>query len=331
MERIPALDGMRAVAIFMVIAYHVDRDAVPAGWWGVVVFLVLAGYLITRLLCDEIDRHGEIRLKFFYLRRAVRLYPSLLVLCLAVLIAGATFATVSPTLAQYSNYARIAGVDIGLLTHTWFLAVIVHFYLLWPLVIIAVPAKHRLRIVGILALVAIAWRVIAIGVMSPGWVYNATDTNAAALLAGCFLAVAQPRQWRFAGWSLPALFILMMFPVFGDEGSAVLWGGVVALVLSVFAVQYAASGPAWLGTKTMVWLGSLSYGLYLWHYVFLESGMSPWFALPLTFVMAVASWYLLEKPLNRWRKRFERQIVEAEEEQEAEDRDEERVLAAAAG
>ena len=306
MKRIPALDGLRAVAIVMVVGYHIDKTTVPAGFWGVIFFLVLSGYLITRLLSAEIDRYGEIDLRFFYLKRGIRLYPALIILCVVLVVGGTDWSQVLPTLGQYSNYARIEGFDLGLLTHTWFLAVMAHFYLLWPLVIAILPGRHRLLGVGLLALAAIAWRALAIGVMSPGWVYNATDANAAALLAGAFLAVARPRGWRFAGWAIPALLVLMLVPVFGERGSAFLWGPFIPVALGVLAIQYAITRPEWLETPSIVWLGKISYGLYLWHYIFLRIEMSVWVALPLTVVVAAASWYLMEKPLQRWRARFEK-------------------------
>ena len=313
MERVAALDGLRAVAVAMVIAYHIDKSLVPAGHLGVVVFLVLSGYLVTRLLCEEVDERGQVDLRLFYLKRGVRLYPALLVVCLVLVATGTDWSRVLPTLGQYSNYARIAGFDLGLLTHTWFVAVMAHFYLLWPLAIGAVPPRRRLLTLGVLALIAIVWRVVAIGVASPGWVYNATDTNAAALLAGSLLGVAQPRTLRFA-WSIPALFILMLLPGFGEESPAFLWGYFVALALGVAAVQYAVTRPAWLETRVMVWLGEVSYGLYLWHYVFLEIGITVWLALPLTVVAAATSWYLVEKPLLRWPARYERRGAEREKE-----------------
>jgi len=304
MKRIPALDGLRAVAIAMVIAYHIDPTIVPAGYWGVVLFFVLSGYLITRLLTSEFDRSGRVDLGFFYLKRGLRLFPGLIVLCLALLAIGFGWAEVSAALGHYANYARIAGLDLGVLTHTWFLAVMAHFYLLWPLVIAAVPADYRQRVVGLLALAAIIWRVVAIETVSPGWVYNATDTNAAALLAGCYLGVARPRTWRFAGWSIPALLLLMLFPVFGEEGVMFLWGDFVAVALSVAAIHYAVSGPAWLETGPLLWLGEISYGLYLWHYVLLETPFELWVTLPLSVAAAAASWYFVEKPPLRLANRF---------------------------
>jgi peptidoglycan/LPS O-acetylase OafA/YrhL len=288
----------------MVVAYHIDKTIVPAGHWGVTVFFVLSGYLITRSLCAEVDRTGRVDLASFYLKRGLRLFPALLAVCLVMLAVGTDWSRVVPALGLYANYARVEGVHLERLTHTWFVAVIGHFYLLWPLVIGALPGRHRLRVIGLLAVAAIAWRFTAIGVMSPGWVYNATDTNAAALLAGCYLGVARPRVWRFAGWSVPALLALMFLPVFGDAGAAVLWGGFVALALGAMAVLHATTRPAWLESQVLLRLAEVSYGLYLWHYVFLRSDIPVWTALLLTIVATAASWYLLEKPLVRWASRL---------------------------
>jgi peptidoglycan/LPS O-acetylase OafA/YrhL len=302
------------VAIVMVISYHVDKTIVPAGYWGVILFFVLSGYLITRMLIAEMDQRGQLDLKFFYLKRGLRLIPALAVLCLVLLAVGIGWSQVGPAIGHYANYARIAETDLGLLTHTWFLAVMAHFYLLWPLVIAAVPAVYRRQAIGILAVAAIAWRVIAIETVSPGWVYNATDTNAAALLAGCYLGVARPRTWWLANWSVPALLVLMLFPVFGEEGSAFLWGDFIALALSVMVVQYAVSQPAWLENRALLWVGEISYGLYLWHYVFVNTEMPVFVALPLSVAAAAASWYFIEKPPLRLAKRFDTRVAKRESE-----------------
>ncbi|MCP3936067.1 MAG: acyltransferase [Actinomycetia bacterium] len=300
MGRIPALDGLRAVAIAMVVAYHIDKAVVPAGHWGVTLFFVLSGYVITSSLCAEVARTGRIDLGSFYRKRALRLLPALLVVCLAMLAVGTDWSRVVPALGLYANYARIEGVDLDRLTHTWFIAVIAHFYLLWPLVVGALPARHRTRIIGGMALAAIAWRAAAIGLVSPGWVYNATDTNAAALLVGCYLAVARPTPWRFAKWSVPAMLALSLVPVFGDTSGAVLWGGFAALALGAMAVQYASTGPAWLENRVLLRLAEVSFGLYLWHYVFIRSDIPLWTALILTAAATVASWHLVERPILRW-------------------------------
>lgn len=300
MRRIPALDGLRALAIAMVVGYHLDNAVVPAGHYGVTLFFVLSGYVVTGSLCAERDRTGRISLGSFYRKRALRLLPVLVAVCCAMVAVGTNWSRVIAVLGFYANYARIEGLDLGRLTHTWFIAVIAHFYVLWPLVIAAVRAEHRVRIVGGLALAALAWRATAIGVMSPGWVYNATDTNASALLVGCYLAVARPTSWRFAGWSVPALLALMLMPALGNAGTTILWGGFVALALSALTVQYALTGPAWLENRVLLRVAELSFGLYLWHYIFIRSDIALWQALVLTLIATIASWCLLEQPVLRW-------------------------------
>ncbi len=301
MGRIPAFDGLRAVAIAMVIGYHIDRNVVPAGHWGVTLFFVLSGFVITGSICAEVDRTGRLDLGSFYRKRLLRLFPAVLAVCLVMIAVGTEWSRVVPTLGLYANYARIDGLDLGRLTHTWFIAVIAQFYLVWPLVIRSLPARHRTSVIGGLALVAIVWRAVAIGVTSPGWVYNATDTNAAALFVGGYLAVAGPMNSRAAfKWSVPGLLALMLLPVFGDDGRAVLWGGFVALALSAMAVQYASTGPAWLEHRVLLRVAEVSFGLYLWHYVFIRSDIPLWTAIVLSAAATGASWLLVERPILRW-------------------------------
>jgi peptidoglycan/LPS O-acetylase OafA/YrhL len=300
MGRNPALDGLRAVAILMVVGYHIDKTVVPAGHWGVTVFFVLSGYVITTSLCAEVDRTGTVDLGAFYLKRGLRLLPALVAVCAVMLAVGTGWSKVAPALGFNANYARIAGIDLGRLTHTWFIAVIVHFYLLWPLVIGSLAPRYRRRVIGALAVGAIVWRAVAIGVMSPGWVYNSTDTNAAALLVGCYLAVTRPATWRFTRWAVPLLLALMLVPAFGDSGPAVLWGGFVALTLGTLTVQHAITRPAWLESPILLRLAEVSFGVYLWHYVFVRSDIPLWAALVLTVAATVASWHLVEQPALRW-------------------------------
>ena len=87
---------------------------------------------------------------------------------------------------------------------------IVQFYLVWPVVIRSIPARHRVKVIGGLAVAAIVWRAIAIEVMSPGYVYNATDTNAAALFVGAWLAVARPASWPIARFGVQLYILLSM-------------------------------------------------------------------------------------------------------------------------
>ena len=155
-RRIPALDGLRALAIAMVVGYHVDSAVVPAGHYDVILFFVLSGYVVTGSLCAERDRTGRISLGSFYRKRVLRLLPLLVAVCCALVAVGNSWSRVVAALGFYANYARIEGLDLGRLTHTWFIAVVAHFYLLWPLVIAAVRAEHRVWVIGGLALAAIA-------------------------------------------------------------------------------------------------------------------------------------------------------------------------------
>ncbi len=165
----------------------------------------------------------------------------------------------------------------------------------------SIPTRHRARVIGGLAVAAIVWRAAAIGVMSPGWVYNATDTNAAALFVGAYLAVASPTKSRtLVRWSIPVLLGLMLLPVFGDAGRGVLWGGFVALTLSAMAVRYASTGPTWLEHRVLLRVAEVSFGLYLWHYVFVRSDIPLWTAVIATAVATGASWFLVERPVLHW-------------------------------
>ncbi|MEM7140733.1 MAG: acyltransferase [Actinomycetota bacterium] len=301
MTRIAALDGLRTVAIAVVVVYHVDKDVLPAGHWGVPLFFVLSGFVITASLCAEIDRTGRLDLGAFYRKRLLRIVPALAVVCLALLAIGTAWSQVAPSIGLYANYARIEGVSLGRLTHTWFVAVIAQFYLVWPLVIAAIPARRRTMALGALAVAAIVWRVVAIEIMSPGWVYNSTDTNAAGLFVGAFLAVAGIRARRVTvAWSLPVLLGLMLLPVFGDSGRLVLWGGFLAVALSALVLLYAATGPAWLENRVLLRIAEVSFGIYLWHYVFVRSDIPLWAAALGTALATAASWWLVERPLVRW-------------------------------
>src|SRR5579862_1099054 len=155
---VPALDGLRAIAVLAVLGYHTWEGAFRGGWVGVDIFFVLSGYLITSILLAERDRRGTISFRQFYLRRALRLLPAL-VLCLAVAIALA--ASQGPTLRDATTKEAAAATlyaanwwqvlrphaPIGLLAHTWSLSVEEQFYLCWPLALSGLLALRGYRAV----------------------------------------------------------------------------------------------------------------------------------------------------------------------------------------
>jgi peptidoglycan/LPS O-acetylase OafA/YrhL len=97
----------------------------------------------------------------------------------------------------------------------------------------------------------------------------------------------------------------MFLPVFGTEAPGFAWGGFVAIALGVVALQHAMSRPAWLEAPALVWVGKISYGLYLWHYVYLRTELPLVTALVLSVATAAASWYLVETPIRKLRERLE--------------------------
>jgi peptidoglycan/LPS O-acetylase OafA/YrhL len=210
--RLPGLDGLRAIAVLAVIAYHADLGWLPGGFLGVDVFFVISGFLITTLLLAERDRLGHIDLRGFWLRRARRLLPALFLLiattlALCVLLApdeltevrGDTLAALAYVTNWYlvfrqQSYFQIMGRPSPLL-HLWSLAVEEQFYLVWPLVLTAgLALLHRrgmllLSVAGALGS-AIWMAYLYVPGADPSRVYYGTDTHATGLLLGAALALA---------------------------------------------------------------------------------------------------------------------------------------------
>jgi peptidoglycan/LPS O-acetylase OafA/YrhL len=172
MPRLPGLDGLRAIAVLAVVLYHLDVSWMPGGFLGVDVFFVLSGFLITTLVVEEIERTGRLGLRDFYLRRARRLLPALLVLLavlslLSLLVLPEERAElrrdVVAALLYVSNWSYVFTEQsyfeaVGrppLLQHLWSLAVEEQFYLLWPAVIVVamVAGRRRVRLVALIAAV----------------------------------------------------------------------------------------------------------------------------------------------------------------------------------
>lgn len=235
---IPALDGVRALAVLAVLADHAGVPGLSGGFVGVDVFFVLSGFLITSLLLDEHRRTGRVDLGAFWARRARRLLPALTVLVAAVALGRRLFAPDSVGGLRYDALSALGwvanwrfaaaktdyfaqGGAASPLQHTWSLGVEEQYYLVWPLVLTAVTVllAHRSRAsvrrlatlatVGVLATVgAIASAAEAVwlsGNAAPGRVYFGSDTRAQALLAGAAAAAVFARRWPLSdGPSRPA-------------------------------------------------------------------------------------------------------------------------------
>jgi peptidoglycan/LPS O-acetylase OafA/YrhL len=284
-DRSEQLDGLRAVAALSVLAFHVRLPGFHGGFIGVDVFFVLSGFLITRLLRAEATTSGRIDLKAFAARRAARLLPALLITVVAVV---ATLPLLFPAadpwaesvlpLLYLSDFSRAFYRTPDAMQHTWSLAVEVHFYMLWPLVVLAFRgASDRTFALAMLALfaVATAWRIIVFGA-SDDWarVYYAFDTRLSGLVIGSALAAISWCPERRQADALAAASGVALLICAGSlrlgKAAAMTWGGIVvdvAAAVLILALLVPGSGAArLLAWPPLVRVGLWSYALYLWHY-----------------------------------------------------------------
>ncbi len=302
---IPALDGLRAVAILMVVTAHAGLERVVPGAFGVTLFFFISGYLITRQLLAGLAARGRIGLAGFYLRRVLRLAPAGLAYValagLAYLAAGG-FIGASGWLSAVFYGANVYDLWAGYrstlpgVRHPfnilWSLAIEEHFYFVWPLLLTMVW-RWRFLAAGlvVLCLAVLAWRAWLFDhctwdfsaicgrlQANPAWRYNrlyqGTDTRIDSIAWGALLAVLEQRRPGWArvatyAWTAGVVLLAASFALHGEFARQVVRTSVqgTALLLAFPALLYRPSlVQSWLSLPPALLVGRLSYSLYLWHW-----------------------------------------------------------------
>lgn len=343
----PDIQGLRAVAVGLVLVSHAGVSQLPGGGVGIDVFFVISGFLVTGLLTHEMENRGRLSLRRFYRRRAARLLPAAGVVLLAAAaltwwtatdtgrrvfgadIVAAAFSVVNWRLASRSVDPFVVDVDVSPVQHLWAVAVGGQFSLLWPLLILAAAwwwrrRRHaRLRpvlalAIGLIVVLSFVWSIILVP-NDPSTAFFATTTRLWELGVGALVAVGStawrrlPRAgsivlgWLGLGAILASALVL---------SSAMPWPGHRALLPTLGTAAVIVAGVAsstggasrLLAWRPAVWIGGLSYSLYLWHWPLLVAAMSVWgelgakrglLVVAASFVPAYLTHRFVENPIRR--------------------------------
>lgn len=327
---IPSLNGIRALAVSLVFFSHGGQGQLVPGGLGVTIFFVLSGFLITTLLRREYAAGGALDLRAFYLRRVLRLMPPLFIvagiaglLASAALIDGEFSARgLVSVLFYFGNYHVIAtdfgGVPAGLGV-IWSLAVEEHYYLLYPPLMLVLlrggNARLSAAILAALCIAVLGWRCwLYLNGASEAHLTMATDTRADAILVGCVLAflwspdaAVTRRPVRDLGIAVACIGLLLGTLLYRDEAFR-LTGRYTLQCLAIaplilLAITYAAAGPVrWLNSRPLVYLGTISYTVYLSHQVVLYAVLRhvPTLGWPATLALTALITLVICELMRRW-------------------------------
>lgn len=337
-SHLPALDGLRAVAVFTVLVGHANFQLhVPADL-GVSAFFVLSGFLITRLLLRERERTGEVSIRRFYLRRTMRIFPAyyafVLISYALDVRAGQRWSptllanTLTYTVNYFNAFNHHPTTSVA---HAWSLSVEEQFYLLWPIAFFILAARGRralVRGVVLAALVAVAWRswLILGAKVDVSYVYNAFDTRFDNLAVGCLLALTidfdgvadVATKYASRSWfPLLTLTLLLASRLLLPHAYHYSIGFTIdALLVAVLIAQLLQLYPSrlwsWLEWRSIRYLGAISYPIYLYHqwgFSFgnrVPAGHLIAFAASVaaTIALATGSYYVIERPFLKLKARY---------------------------
>ncbi len=300
----PYLDGMRTVAVYLVVAYHCGLGLASGGFIGVDVFFVLSGFLVTQLLVRDLATDGRVRLARFYARRVRRILPAaaVVLICTALVYTAVTSPAESLNalggfraafvyvanwyfIRQSTDYFAV-NVNTNPVLHFWSLAVEEQFYLVWPMILAAVfvvsarAGRFRWWVVRMVVVAGggvSAFVAVHIASTNIDRAYYGTDTRAYQLLAGAALALTpQLLRWRRRGdrlapWGALTALVLLLVLASSSVNLDPIYRGILAAGLAVTLIvglENARGGMAKrvLSSPPFTYLGRISYGVYLWHW-----------------------------------------------------------------
>lgn len=303
----PALDGLRGISVLCVMGFH--TFLLPSGGFlGVDIFFVLSGFLITNLLLAERAATGTLDLRRFYLRRARRLVPGLL-----VAVAGFLFISAVADRSGFADDALAAAAGVTYITnilititpvwlpavgHLWSLAAEEQFYLLWPVVLIVAMRRHvsrRALTIGLGVVVIAIWTdrlALVLAGASQHRLYFGPDTSLDPIVIGCLLALLHDGGYVERGFNgtfartritpvclAIAVGMILVIPNTDPrwiyEWALPVFGVAVAIILGSVVTDPHSPIAAFLTRPRLVALGRISYGVYLWHPIFLYAAPMP--------------------------------------------------------
>ncbi|WP_116812083.1 acyltransferase family protein [Steroidobacter cummioxidans] len=345
----PAVDGLRGVAVLAVLGFHAFPEAVPGGYVGVDVFFVISGYLITSIVARQL-LHADFSFADFYWRRVRRLFPALILVLVTILALG--WVLLLPNefkeLGKHATAAAVFLANIALwresgyfdtaaefkpLLHLWSLGIEEQFYLLWPVLMVTLW-KRRTALLTILAILVLTSFALSVQLAQAAPVANFywPVSRFWELGAGCLLALLMERSTRAVTSELGAnrrlaaaqnllpltglALILVAIASFDTETPFPGWPALLPVAGTLLIL--ATPAHAWiqrrvLGWRPLVWVGLISYALYLWHWPLLsflnilEAGLPPlairWVAVGMSFLLAWITYQFIEMPIRRRKER----------------------------
>lgn len=347
-RKLPGLDGFRMIAVVAVVLAHSGVGTLFfSARHGVAGFFVLSGFLITWLLLKEHEKTGTVSFRNFYMRRSLRIFPAYYAFLL-VSISWDLFRgnedikdVIVPGLFYFMNYHNaLEGHSSSSIAHVWSLAIEEQFYLLWPMLFVFLMGRGRqyaMAFLIIASLVVLVWRSYAYSYLEYGasYAYNAFDTRFDNLAIGCLLAFLVEKRGVLkvldgvsSQFWMPFIPLGLLFWSKEYGSSDYAYGPaftIDALLLAILLVQLirlsAGRFWGWLNHPVSIYLGVISYPIYLWHVWGLQAGdkldfLPQWLQLIsgviISGLLAAASYHFLEKRFLRLKHRYEVEAPKAD-------------------